>query len=579
MAGNGTGIASWTDSKTTIADCVVSNNGVGIDLYYAKDVVVTNCVIAQNSKRGVQIYRGRSPLIIDSTVIGNQDDYNGGGGIGGGSAVIQGCLIANNSSRGGWGGGGLLLNGATSMVIRCVVSNNIALGSGGGACLGGSFVISNSVFCDNVSSNSSSLGGGGGIQYGITGMMVIEDTIVERNRTKGHGGGILSMNRYPATLRRVTLRDNTAEGLGGGLYTYNQDLVVTNCAIYGNRAMHGGGICITDLTAPRIVRCHIYSNTVSGALLGSHGGGIYAGSTDVKPWIENCLIHHNTADDGGGIVAWSAKMTVMNCTVTANAAVGTAIGDPSRPGAGGLSAPFGGITIINTIFYGDTLPEIGTNIFSGIVMAHSDVQGGWPGDLNLNADPLFRNATAGDYHLAASSPCIDAGTDLGAPGIDLDGNPRPLKGGAGATAGVDIGAYEFVDEAADTDGDGLPDGWELTGRLNPTVATGRDGAAGDPDRDGMSNADEYAAATDPSDPLSSLRVTSLDAGTDSVSVSWSGGQQAWQCLERAEALLGAGMKWSVLWSNAPPNAVATNFTDVSATTNKSYFYRIRSGRQ
>ncbi len=87
---------------------------------------------------------------------------------------------------------------------------------------------------------------------------------------------------------------------------------VTNCAIYGNRAMHGGGIYITDLTAPRIVRCHIYSNTVSGALLGSHGGGIYAGSTDVKPWIENCLIHHNTADDGGGIVAWSAKMTAMD---------------------------------------------------------------------------------------------------------------------------------------------------------------------------------------------------------------------------------------------------------------------------
>ncbi|MBI2506193.1 MAG: right-handed parallel beta-helix repeat-containing protein [Candidatus Latescibacteria bacterium] len=43
----------------------------------------------------------------------------------------------------------------------------------------------------------------------------------------------------------------------------------------------------------------------------------------------------------------------------------------------------------------------------------------------------------GDYHLASGSPCIDAGTDLGAPATDLDGNPRPQG------AGYDIGPYEF----------------------------------------------------------------------------------------------------------------------------------------
>jgi len=55
------------------------------------------------------------------------------------------------------------------------------------------------------------------------------------------------------------------------------------------------------------------------------------------------------------------------------------------------------------------------------------------------ADPLFvryRRDGSGDYHLARGSPCIDAGTALGAPATDFDGRRRP-KGG-----GYDIGAFE-----------------------------------------------------------------------------------------------------------------------------------------
>jgi hypothetical protein len=49
----------------------------------------------------------------------------------------------------------------------------------------------------------------------------------------------------------------------------------------------------------------------------------------------------------------------------------------------------------------------------------------------------------------------------------------------------------------DSDGDGLLDLWELSNNLNPLVATGNDGAAGDPDGDGTSNILEQTNGTDP----------------------------------------------------------------------------------
>jgi len=56
---------------------------------------------------------------------------------------------------------------------------------------------------------------------------------------------------------------------------------------------------------------------------------------------------------------------------------------------------------------------------------------------SLAADPRFTNATADDFHLAASSPAIDRGAELAAVTTDLEGAPRPQG------AGYDIGAYEF----------------------------------------------------------------------------------------------------------------------------------------
>jgi len=78
-------------------------------------------------------------------------------------------------------------------------------------------------------------------------------------------------------------------------------------------------------------------------------------------------------------------------------------------------------------------------------MTYSDIQGGWSGVGNVDADPMFVDPNRGDLRLGADSPCIDAG-DNTAPGleaIDLAGNPRVANGDADEVAVVDMGAYEY----------------------------------------------------------------------------------------------------------------------------------------
>ena len=59
------------------------------------------------------------------------------------------------------------------------------------------------------------------------------------------------------------------------------------------------------------------------------------------------------------------------------------------------------------------------------------------GSNNISDDPLFFNASDGDYHLQETSPCIDTGTSENAPPTDFDGNIRP------AGNGWDIGPFEY----------------------------------------------------------------------------------------------------------------------------------------
>ena len=102
--------------------------------------------------------------------------------------------------------------------------------------------------------------------------------------------------------------------------------------------------------------------------------------------------------------------------------------------------------------------------------------------------------------LASLQGLTDGGTyQLVATPFDTRGTP-----GLPTTATVKI-------ETVDTDGDGLPDLWEMSNGLNPALAGD---AALDLDGDGLSNAAEFAAKTNPS-----LADTSGDGINDKLAIS------------------------------------------------------------
>jgi hypothetical protein len=163
--------------------------------------------------------------------------------------------------------------------------------------------------------------------------------------------------------------------------------------------------------------------------------------------VENNLVYRTS---GWGIALWhdANHINIVNNTVFNNASGGITVGGGDFVHSTG---PADYVKVANNIVYDnkvgiDEYGSTGThNVYTDNLVSGSgtnfSLQNGLVATNTITADPKFVNYIAtggGDYHLAAGSPAIDAGTSSGAPSSDLDGNAR-MQG-----AGYDIGAYEYV---------------------------------------------------------------------------------------------------------------------------------------
>ncbi len=101
----------------------------------------------------------------------------------------------------------------------------------------------------------------------------------------------------------------------------------------------------------------------------------------------------------------------------------------------------GTATVVNTILWGNQT-NLKLDALSAVTVTYSDVGtdgAPWPGEGNINADPLFRAPQSGIYRLLERSPCVDTATPVGAPDVDRLGVHRPHG------EGHDRGAHEFFE--------------------------------------------------------------------------------------------------------------------------------------
>ena len=130
--------------------------------------------------------------------------------------------------------------------------------------------------------------------------------------------------------------------------------------------------------------------------------------------IRNNLIAQAWGDGYGAVVASESQYVSNNNTFVSNSV-----------GYANLSSDG---TVSNDIIFGTSNP-VYVDENSSIEVTYSDIEGGWEGEGNIDANPLFVSPDNSDYHLQSDSPCIDAG-DPNFPNDPDDTN-------------VDMGAYYY----------------------------------------------------------------------------------------------------------------------------------------
>lgn len=130
---------------------------------------------------------------------------------------------------------------------------------------------------------------------------------------------------------------------------------------------------------------------------------------------------------------------------------------------------------------------------------------------------------------------------------------------------------------ADSVGDGIPDWWRAQYFGGSGMTTNSQSCAGgDSDGDGMSNAQEYEADTNPTNAGSRLVISGFAVIGNEVHLTWTGGSGAWQQIEYSSTLF--SNQWSALLTNTPPTPLTNAAISAVSTAEASVFYRIRAWR-
>jgi hypothetical protein len=149
------------------------------------------------------------------------------------------------------------------------------------------------------------------------------------------------------------------------------------------------------------------------------------------------------------------------------------------------------------------------------------------------------------------------------------------SGASGANQSEYVMALDIVSDplAQDSDGDGMPDVWEIAHGFNPNDPSD---ALQDADNDGQSNLAEYLAGTDPRDPASALRITAISKEGANARVTWTtAGTHNYLLQAGTNLATGIHSNVSPLISIPAGGPVITNYLHLNGATLPAEYYRVR----
>ena len=321
---------------------------------------------------------------------------------------------------------------------------------------------------------------------------VLEGFTITGGNASFDGGGIRIDNASP-TIRGNIITGNLACTGGAGIDISFGSPLIENNEISNNHQTgcsggQGGGIAVGGAASGST---EIRGNVISGNSF-TFAGGIGFNAAGSPLVIDNRIVGNSASNDGGGLEMINAS----NVLIVQNRFEGNDSGTDEGEDLSWL-VPSGqpGPRLVNNSFYAtgggpsllldgfDVSAEVSNNIVQGAMGAvavecgdfndpnppifnHNNVfspsgtpYGGICGnptgtDGNISADPLFVDPGAGDLHLSAGSPSIDAGdnTVMDLPDVDFEGEPRISDGDSNGQATVDQGADERQETPLFADG-------------------------------------------------------------------------------------------------------------------------------
>jgi len=499
-----------TESSLQVRQCKVLGNraeGSGGGMAsYGGTLVLTDCAFENNRAgyHGGGLWHEGGVLSLAQCSWEGNEAHGHGGGLYAVETVVNllQCAFRGNAGLSDSGGRGRVVSSGGGMYIQpehgsactnCSFVGNDAKSHGGGAYVYSTGVIT---FHDcSFEDNSAERGGGLANQFGDG--MAMTDCVFHNNSAQRDGGGIQSQGNL--ALTRCIFTRNTASR-GGGMETTFSAPMLRDCVfadniacdtdepVFGGGAIYlngspsnpsrgGGDGIVPDMIVPILVGCRFAGNRA----IGSSGGALFNGA--IEAILTNCIFIGNTASDGGGVFSYGFGTTLRYCTLAQN----------RSDRISGISDDVGQSVCDHCIVWDHT----GAVLSDSVSASFSDIEHGWPGEGNMDVDPLFAAPgywgydvdnrfvpgkdvwVDGDYHLVSqagrwdpeaeawvrdevTSPCIDAGNPEGPIGDELFPN-----GGI-----ANMGAYGGSTQASKTYFGTEPAEVHLAGDINGDGAVG-----------------------------------------------------------------------------------------------------------